>query len=94
MITDTPEQEVALSVCVRFQYCAAAMEWFYRGFPRECFAVRSDKLKKRSQLLHVKFLSECNLILGRICRNRLKATYVNESEGRIALGRIIQPNLL
>jgi hypothetical protein len=43
MTTDTPEQEVALSLTVLFQYCAAAMEWFYRGFPGDCAVVSWGK---------------------------------------------------
>jgi hypothetical protein len=70
MITDTPEQEVALSVGVQFQYCAAALEWFYRGFPRECAVVRCAQIKG-CQLLHVKFLSDSNLFRCTICRSNV-----------------------
>ena len=85
MITDTPEQEVPLSVRVRFQYCAAALEWFYRGFPRECAVVRRGQIKGSQLLLHVKFLSDSNYFAVQFAQVASKRCSRINSKGKFSL---------
>ena len=93
MITDTPEKEVPLSVRVQFQYCAAALEWFYRGFPRECALVRCAQIEGSKLLLHVKFLSDSNYFALQFAAVASKQCSRINSKDKFALCGINHPYL-